>query len=96
MTPTPEQRKAIEAYVHSDLSPLIEAVLVKRLGMAAVFMRDKLLAEPVMPTDEEIAAWADDFIREHAYNRPVAVQIAAEAAKWVRSRIAGVEGTKNG
>jgi hypothetical protein len=91
--PTNEQREAIRAYVHGDLVPLIEQVLVKRLGLAAVFMRDKLLAEPLMPTDDEIAAWADGFIREHAYNRPVAVQIATEAAKWVRSRIAGVGGT---
>lgn len=38
------------------------------------------------PTDEEIAAWADSFIRKQAFNRPAAVQIATEAAKWVRSR----------
>lgn len=38
------------------------------------------------PTDDEIAAWADAFIRENAYNRAVAVQIATEAAKWVRGK----------
>lgn len=40
----------------------------------------------VDPTDEEIAAWAEGFIRQKAYNRPVALQIAMEAAKWVRGR----------
>lgn len=40
----------------------------------------------VDPTDDEIAAWADGFIRQNAYNRGVAVQIATEAAKWVRGR----------
>lgn len=38
------------------------------------------------PTDDEIAAWADGFIKQHAFNRAVAVQIATEAAKWVRGR----------
>lgn len=38
------------------------------------------------PTDDEIAAWADSFIKQNAYNRAVAVQIATEAAKWVRSQ----------
>lgn len=38
------------------------------------------------PTDDEIAAWADAFIRENAYNRAVAVQIATAAAKWVRGQ----------
>lgn len=38
------------------------------------------------PTDEEIAAWADSFIKQNAYNRAVAVQIATAAAKWVRGQ----------
>lgn len=38
------------------------------------------------PTDDEIAAWADSFIKQNAYNRAVAVQIATEAAKWVRGQ----------
>ena len=40
--PTSEQRKAIQAYVHSSLSPLLESVLVKQLSMAALFMRDEV------------------------------------------------------
>lgn len=40
--PTKEQRDAIQAYVRNDLMPLIESVLVKRLGLAAVFLRDTL------------------------------------------------------
>lgn len=38
------------------------------------------------PTDDEIEAWADSFIKQHAYNRAVAVQIATAAAKWVRGQ----------
>jgi hypothetical protein len=40
--PTNEQREAVRAYVRRDLMPLIESVLVKRLSVAAVFMRDEL------------------------------------------------------
>ena len=36
------------------------------------------------PTDEQICAWVDSFIRKKAFNYSVAVQIATEAAKWVR------------
>jgi hypothetical protein len=39
---------------------------------------------PPLPSDEEIEAWADSIIRTVAYHRPSAVQIAMEAAKWVR------------
>lgn len=47
------------------------------------------IAQPqAAPTDEEIASWADSFILAQAFNRPIAVQIALEAAKWVRSRLA--------
>lgn len=53
-------------------------------------LRRTIVDEQDFATDDEIVAWADSFIREHAYNRPVAVQIAIEAAKWVRARIAGV------
>lgn len=37
-------------------------------------------------SDEEIATWADNFIQAKAFNRPIAVQIATEAAKWVRGQ----------
>ena len=40
------------------------------------------------PRDADIEAWAEGFIRAVAYNRSVAVQIATEAAKWVRSVLA--------
>lgn len=40
--PTIEERKAIEAFVRGTLSPLIEAVLTKKLSQAALFMRDEL------------------------------------------------------
>lgn len=44
-------------------------------------------------TDDEIAGWADTLIRQNAFNRPVAVQIAKEAAKWVQAqRAARVDG----
>jgi hypothetical protein len=49
--------------------------------MVWLYLKGRAMADP---TDDEIAAWADGFIRENAYNRAVAVQIAAEAAKWVR------------
>jgi hypothetical protein len=45
--PTPEQRKAIEAYVNGSLLPLLGTMLTKQLGMAAVFMHEKL-SEPTL------------------------------------------------
>lgn len=56
--PTAEQRKAIHAYVSGTLTPLIEHVLVKQLGMAAVFLRSEIAAReaPALP---EPYAWAD-------------------------------------
>jgi hypothetical protein len=44
------------------------------------------MTNTALPTDDEIEAWADSFIRPNAYHRPTAVQIAMEAAKWVRSQ----------
>ena len=35
--PTLEQEKAIRAYVHTSIMPLIEQVIVKKLGQAMVF-----------------------------------------------------------
>jgi hypothetical protein len=46
------------------------------------------------PSDDEIVAWADGFIREKAFNRPVAIQIAVEAAKWVRAKLAASEAAR--
>lgn len=56
--PTPEQRKAIKAYVKGSLSPLIESVLTKQLSMAAVFMRDELTGKK--PALQRIAEWLED------------------------------------
>jgi hypothetical protein len=57
---------------------IAENARLRVAGVEAAAMAD--------PTDDEIAAWADGFIRESAYNRAVAVQIATEAAKWVRGQ----------
>lgn len=75
--------KAVETWWLSEPSPS------EVLGgaPASIFLLRSVLAgegEPV-PTDEEIIAWADVFIRDKAFNRGVAVEIAIAAAKWVRS-----------
>ena len=40
------------------------------------------VTEWLRPTQSEIEEWADGFLLAKAYNRPVAIQIATEAAKW--------------
>ncbi len=40
-------------------------------------------------TDEQIVEWAEGFIRMTAFNRSVAIQIAIEAAKFVRAALKG-------
>jgi hypothetical protein len=98
------QRRALRASTDRLINDLEWAVLARskglpgsseRLHAAKQAIRDAHGVAPAAPTDEEVAAWADSFIREHAYNRPVAVQIAVEAAKWVRSRIAGVSASRS-
>jgi hypothetical protein len=42
---TEEQRRAIQAFVHSAITPLIEEVIVKKLGQAAIVLRDELSDE---------------------------------------------------
>ena len=42
--PTPEQEKAIRAYLRTSIMPLIEQVLVKKLGQAMVFAAEELEA----------------------------------------------------
>lgn len=70
----------------SDIAALLDEA-VKALQVAAA--PHPPIAQPqAAPTDEEIASWADSFILAQAFNRPIAVQIAVEAAKWVRSRLA--------
>ena len=39
-------------------------------------------------SEREIDEWADGFILKKAFNRPVAIQIATEAAKWGAERAA--------
>ena len=39
---TPEQEKAIRAYLRTSIMPLIEQVLVKKLGQAMVFAAEEL------------------------------------------------------
>lgn len=56
--PTNDERKAIEAFVKGTLSPLIEAVLTKKLSQAALFMRDELQARK--PALQRIAELLED------------------------------------
>jgi len=42
---TDEQEKAIRAYLRKSIIPLIEQVLVKKLGQAALFLSDELQKE---------------------------------------------------
>ena len=42
---THEQREAIRAFVASAISPLIEAVIVKKLGQAIAFCQSELQNE---------------------------------------------------
>jgi hypothetical protein len=42
---TEEQRRTIQAFVHSAITPLIEEVIVKKLGQAAIVLRDELSDE---------------------------------------------------
>lgn len=39
---TEDQRRAIQSFVHSAIVPLIEDVIVKKLGQAAIVLRDEL------------------------------------------------------
>lgn len=63
--------------VHEDRDEA-QAVVIARQMLGAA-------QEQAVPSvsEEEIIKWADGFIREKAFNRAVAVQIAIEAAKWV-------------
>ena len=55
--PTKEQEKAIREYLHESIVPLIEQVLVKKLGQAMSYAAQELVnpkREWVELTDEEI------------------------------------------
>ena len=43
---TKEQEKAIRAYLRTSIMPLIEQVLVKKLGQAMLFAREELGKDP--------------------------------------------------
>ena len=59
--PTREQEKAIREYLHESIVPLIEQVLVKKLGQAMSYAAQELVnpkREWIGLTDEEIdACW---------------------------------------
>lgn len=42
---TKEQEKAIRAYLRTSIMPLIESVLVKKLGQAMLFAREEMEKE---------------------------------------------------
>jgi hypothetical protein len=59
--PTPQQEKAIREYLHESIVPLIEQVLVKKLGQAMSYAAQELVnpkREWQGLTDEEMhACW---------------------------------------
>ena len=54
-TPTPKQEQAIRDFLQEAIVPLIEQVLVKKLGQAISFAAEQLIQPKREPlTDEEI------------------------------------------
>lgn len=53
--------------------------ILRATGEPAVLMRSAQ-RNPLL--HDQIAAWADEFIRNDAYNRGIAVQIAERAVRW--------------
>lgn len=64
------------------------------VSRAALASLEAAKQEPL--TDEQITDWAESFIRQVAFNRPIAIQIAVEAAKWVRSKLAAAPSPGSG
>lgn len=76
---TEDQRRAIQSFVHSAIVPLIEDVIVKKLGQAAIVLRDELSGaaiasdtdkreikiNPEIIGNPDAAAWADCFAKAH-------------------------------
>ena len=53
--PTPKQEQAIREWIQEAIIPLIEQVLVKKLGQAMSFAEQEVIASPRKPLkDEEI------------------------------------------
>jgi hypothetical protein len=48
------------------------------------------LQRPLL-TDDEIAEWTDTVIRKEAFNRPIAIEIAKQAARWAEKKVRGEE-----
>ncbi len=50
-----------------------------------------LAPQPQRPrlTDDEIVEWTDAVIRKEAFNRPIAIEIAKQAARWAEKKVRG-------
>ena len=75
--PTREQEKAIRAYLHESIVPLIEQVLVKKLGQAMCYAAQEL----VNPKREWRNLGADDFNDFNPLFK------AEEAARWAEAKL---------
>ncbi len=78
---TEDQRRAIQAFVHSAIVPLIEDVIVKKLGQAAIVLRDELSCT-ALASDTGGRGVVDDAMVEAAFN---AYELAAENEGWERA-----------
>jgi hypothetical protein len=71
--PTPQQEKAIREYLHESIVPLIEQVLVKKLGQAMSYAAQELVnpkREWQGLTDEDIErefGFIDELLRDCVY-----------------------------
>ena len=75
---TPKQEKALREYLQEAIVPLIEQVLVKKLGQAMLFAADQLMQpkrEWVGLTDEEVK----DALRKVMHSDIIGVVRAIEA-----------------
>ena len=83
--PTPKQEQAIREYLQEAIIPLIEQVLVKKLGQAMTFAAQEVLQpkrEWVGLTDDEVSKLIDNEIGfnsccgwEEAYTRAVEAKL---------------------
>jgi hypothetical protein len=52
---TPKQEEALREYLQEAIVPMIEQVLVKKLGQAMTFAKQEVIAPPRQPlTDDEL------------------------------------------
>lgn len=76
---TPKQEEALREWLQEAIVPLIEQVLVKKLGQAMTFAAQELIQskrEWVGLTDEE---------RNHARNAVTYSQLAMTAGEWTEA-----------